>query len=272
MKVAKKHPLPDVINRKLKASVLAVTAIFLVLICFAMPACSSPSTDENEDIALEFTNSLMQMNTAALDGIYPELEDINTELYAIEENLLELEQVVNPALEWANEQIEIQKQRASEHLSVPEQIRVPPEDFVHLQNERYWVTMIEIFSEGYGTADHNFTSSIIVTDITEEVRFPYDWKVISGDLNMQKSMLEQQLATRLGPAEQAMLALLTLVDYSDSWTIEKLSDSEYSISGPGLGWTEGISSGQWTYYRNTGQPIPVDSQAQTLVDVLSLNY
>lgn len=257
-------------TKLLWAGRLALIGGVVVLVSCLLAACS-PTAETIDRIAVEVVDSLMSVNTIALDNVESELDSLDQELYAVEEKLLKLEQVVSPALAWVADEIENQKSRAEEGLAVRD-IPVPPEEFAHLQNDQYWVTTLELLVEGVGTTDLEFSSVIKVTDLTAQTREHRLWEEVDSELRAQKSTLEQEWQTELDRAELSILTFMDVMDRWEDWNVERIDDGVYSISGLGLGWDQELTSGQWTYYQDSGEVIPADSQGEALEKILTVEF
>ena len=276
-----------------QAGHLILVAVAVVFVAVMLMSCQKSMTDEKGDIAAEVVERLMQINTEALDKLHLELDEIDQQLYATEEKLVKLEEVVTPALEWGEYAVEYEKALAEEGYSgrvwgdfqrtVAEQeypgfsgsswrTEVPPEAFVHLRNNLYWVTTIELLVEGYGDPNLKFSTVIKVTDLTLGTPTERDWEAIHRELEAQKSTLEQQWQSGLEKGNLSTQTFLGVIDYWEDWEIKHVDETTYGITGPGLGWAEELTTGEWTYHRDSGEIIPADSQSTALEEILSLHF
>ena len=221
-----------------------------------------------QEISLEVVGCLMRMNIAALDEIDSELEKTNQQLYEVELKLLKLEQVVTPALVWAEHQAgkEMQEWSAGSWS-----IRVLPEDLAEFKNDQYRVTTLKLTVQRAGAQEQQFYSLIKVTDLTTETTS--DWEAVASDLESRKSTLERVMQAKLEKRQLSTATFLEVISYWEEWQIKEISSNTYSISGPGLGWAEEqLATGKWTYYGDSEEITPDDSQGVALNKILLIEF
>lgn len=251
---------------------LVALVVIVILTSSTLLACAGLKPEEQTAITVEFIEHLTQQNATALDQIRSEMDDAYDELYATEEKLLKLEQVIVPATEWVESEVQRQKARAEDNLWVPSYTEVPQEEFSHLQNDQYWVTTIELISDAVGTPDEEFVATIKITDLTADTWTQQDWETIEHELETRKTSLEQEWQSKLEEAQLARQTILEVTDYWETWEIQRINSTTYTVSGTGLGWAEGLTSGQWTYHKDSKEIIPADDQSIALSQILLTEF
>jgi hypothetical protein len=242
----------------MKRLILQILLISLILLGLSTGCVSKKAIKD------EFVNDLLQTNTGTIDKVDSELRIVDQNLYVTEEKLLELEQVVGPALEW------IEKQKVElldEHKYGSWHSRVTPESLAQFKNDQYQVTALELLVHGIGTPDQKFDTVIKVMDLSTKI--PSDWETIENELKGRKSILEQQRQITLEAGHLSSSTLLSVIEHSGDWAIQKINSTTYSISGPGLGIAGELTTGNWTYNRASQEIIPSDNQSSALQDILS---
>jgi pSer/pThr/pTyr-binding forkhead associated (FHA) protein len=237
--------------------VLLVIVLAGVLLAVLLPGAT-------EEINVEVVDSLMQMNTAAIDGVGLEIDEIGRQVREIEDDLLKLEQVATPAEEW----VEHQESKVTEYnKGTSWNMRVAQDGLDRLKNDRYQVTKLE-YSVSHANTPQEKTSSVIeVTDLNTGSK--YDLETITNTLEERKAKLAQQARMRGEKGELAIATFKEVMEGWEGWEIEKTSSkSTYIVSGHGLGWDDGLTVGSWTYYRETGEIVPRDNKSEALKDVL----
>lgn len=218
----------------------------------------------NEVVKEEFVDCLVQKNTGTVDRVNAELQTIDQNLYATDEKLLKLEQVMVPALEW------IEKQKVellNEHKYGSWHSRVTRESLDKFKNDQYAVTALEVSVRGIGTPNQKFDTVIKVMDL--ETNMLSDGETIESELKWRKSTLEQHRQDRLEDGDLSASTLLSVIEHLGDWQIHKISSATYSVSGPGLGMAGELTTGNWTYYRTTKKIVPADTQSLALQNILS---
>ncbi|HEX75182.1 MAG TPA: FHA domain-containing protein [Dehalococcoidia bacterium] len=243
-----------------RAKVLAIVGGAVVLIGVLLVVLLPGA---KEDIKVEVGECLMEMNTAAIDDIDLELDEIGQQARETEEKLLKLEQVVTPALEW----VDYQKANTDQYLKNSSWIiRVPSGELDQLKNDQYQVTTLEFSVSQVKTPQEQSSAVIKVTDLTTKT--VYDWEALDSELEDRKAKLEQRAQARGEKGELAISTFLEVMDCWEDWEVKNTGSNIYSVSGYGLGWADGLTKGRWTYYRDTGEIIPRDSHSEALKKVL----
>jgi bisphosphoglycerate-dependent phosphoglycerate mutase len=226
-------------------------------------------------ISEEFADCLIQMNAETIDNVAKRLEIIDQNLYATEESLLKLEQVMVPAQGWIeNQKVEL----LEEHNYGSWRSRVTPQSLAEFKNDQYEITALELAVYRIGTQNQSFRTVIKVTDLATKTQS--DWETIESELKGRKSTLEQQRQAKLENAQLSTSTLLSVLEHSEDWEIKKIkieniNSPTYRISGPGLGmagkFTSGnmeLASGSWIYYRDSKTIMPDDAQSAALKNIL----
>lgn len=242
----------------MKRPILIILLIALMLISIST-GCVSKKT-----IAEEFVGCLIQTNAVGMDKVALELESIDQNLYATEEKLLKLEQVVLPALEWVENQkvkLLMEFRDGSWHR------RVTPESLAKFENDRYAVTTLELVVYMIGTPDQECRTAVMVTDLTTKTTS--DWETFESELKWRKSTLEKLRQVKLEDGRLSASILLNVIEHVGDWEIREINSTTYSISGSGLGMDGELTTGKWTYYRTSKEIIPVDTQSGALRKILS---
>ena len=222
--------------------------------------------ESNDEIVIEAIDSLMQMNTTALDELDAEIDKIVQEQCATEEMLLKLEQVVKPALEWAEYQKELAKEKTRGSSWI---VSVDSEELDKFKNDQYQVTKLEMLADKIGTEDEEFSTTIEVTDLTATVKEKRDWESIDSELKRRKTTIEQRWQTKVEKGQLSITTFTNVIESWENWEVQKLNKTTYSISGNGLGWAEELTAGKWTYYRDRREIIPADKPATALKKILT---
>lgn len=218
-------------------------------------------------IAEEFIDCLMQLNATALDKVGSELQRIDQNLYAVEEKLLKLEQVIAPALEWQEkEMVELLKEFDSGSHST----RVTREGLGEFTNDQYKLTALEVSVYGIGTPDQRSSTVLRVMDLTTKVRS--GWEAVESELTARKSTLEERRQAKLEDGQLSASTLVNVIDHAGTWEIRAIDSGTYSISGAGLGMDKELTAGAWTYYRASKETIPADAQSVSLRRTLSAGF
>lgn len=242
----------------MKRTILTLLLLPLMLLSMSTSCVSKRAITE------EFVDCLIQMNAGAIDNVAKNLEIIDQNLYTTEEKLLKLEQVVVPALEWIeNQKVELLKEfkYGSWHRSVTR------ESLAEFKNDQYEITTLEVSVYEIGTPSQEFHTAIKVTDLATKI--PSDWEPVESELKWRKSTLEEGRRVKLEDAQLSTSTLLSVIEHSGEWEIREINSTTYSISGPGLGAAGELTSGNWTYYRDSKTIIPADTQSAALQKILS---
>jgi hypothetical protein len=253
----------------MKSSILKISLVLLMLLSVSTGCVSKKAIKE------EFADCLIQMNAQTIDNVAKRLEIIDQNLYATEESLLKLEQVMVPAQGW----IENQKVELLEEFNYGSwRSRVTPQSLAEFKNDQYEITALELSVYRIGTQNQGFHTVIKVTDLATKTQS--DWETIESELEWRKSTLEQQRQAKLENAQLSTSTLLSILEHSGDWEIKKIkieniNSTTYRISGLGLGMagklTSGdmeLASGSWIYYRDSKTIMPDDAQSAALKNIL----
>jgi hypothetical protein len=217
-----------------------------------------------ETIREEFVICLIQTNAGTINKVDSDLQIIDQNLYTTEEKLLKLEQVDVPAVQWIDNQ---KVKLLEEHKYGSWHSRVTPESLAKFKNDQYQITALEVSVHEIGTPNQKFDTVIEVTDLSTKIQS--DWEAVETDLKWRKSSLEESRQAKLDEGHLAASTLLGVIEHLGDWRIREINSTTYSISGPGLGMTDELTAGNWTYYRNSKEIQPVDAQSWALQKILS---
>lgn len=235
----------------------------LLLISLMLPSILTGCVPK-EAITEEFVDCLIQTNAVAIDKVDSELESIDQNLYATEDKLLKLEQVIAPALEW----IENQKVELLEEFRYGSwHSRVTRESLAKFKNDRYKVTELELSVDEIGTPNQEFRTAIKVTDLATTTQS--NWQTVESELKWRKSTLEKRRQEKLERGQLSASTLLSVIEHLGGWEIREIDNTTYSISGPGLGMDVELIAGEWIYYRASKEIVPADTQSVALQKMLS---
>jgi len=245
----------------MNSPVLKVLLVSLVLLCPSLGCIP------RQPIAEEFVDCLIQLNATALDKVGSELQRIDQNLYAVEEKLLKLEQVIAPALEWQEkEMVELLEEFDSGSYST----RLTQEGLANFTNDQFRLTALEVSVYAIGTPEQRFATVVRVMD--SPTRAQSDWEAIESELIAKKSVLEQRRQAKLEAGQLSASTLLRVIDHVEDWEIRRINKNAYSISGSGLGMDKELTAGAWIYYRASREIIPADAESAALRKTLSGGY
>ena len=227
--------------------------VLLTVVIMLSTACTSRA------IAIEVAQSLIQMNEEGTENIDSEITGIDQQLYEAQLNQLKLEQVLNPALEWVDYQKTESKPGAW-------QVKVEPSGLTQFQNDQYQVMALEVLITRDSTAVTESSYTIKIRDLTT-LRID-DWNFIKDNLAASKNQLEEQRQAMLDARNLSGSTMSNLLKYVNDWKIKKVSGTTYSVSGPGLGWSETLTTGAWEYNQDTGTSVPLDKPAEDLNTII----
>jgi hypothetical protein len=237
----------------MKKWVSIFTFILLTAIVIPSAGCTSRA------VASEAAQSLIQMNKAAVENIDSEIATLDRQLYDAQELTLKLEQVLDPALKWVDYQKSVSRPGKWD-------IKVTQGGLDQLKNDRYQVTALEVIITRDST---KVTDSSYTLKVQE---FPTmqidDANYLQAHLTDSQNLLEQNRKAMADARDLSVSTMSNLLKYVNDWKIERVSGATYSISGPGLGWSEQLTSGTWEYNRDTGTLVPVDKQADALNSII----
>ena len=108
---------------------------------------------------------------------------------SVKEDLLKLDQVVSPCMEW----IDIQRKDSQKQQKRSSwQYAVDQEGLDTLKNDRYEVTKLEYSVRNVGLPEEEETQVIEVVDLNSGSLKERAWDDIEADLNKKKQNLEQE--------------------------------------------------------------------------------
>lgn len=229
------------------------TSILLIMVMIPLTGCTS------RDIVVEVAQALMQINKTGVENIDSEITEIDKQLYNAQVHLLKLEQVLNAALEWVDYQKEVSRPGEWD-------IKVTPDGLAQLHNEQFEVTALEVLI----TRD---SLAVTQSSYTIKIREFATMQIDDGDtlhdrLVDEQNLLEQNRAELVAARDLSVSTMNNILKYVNDWKIKKVSGKTYSVSGPGLGWSEQLTSGDWKYDRDKGTLIPDDKQADNLNTII----
>jgi hypothetical protein len=210
-------------------------------------------------VASEAAQSLIQMNQTAVENIDSQIATLDQQLYEAQEQVLKLEQVLDPAFEW----IDYQK-------SIPRagkwDVKVLQSGLDQFQNDQYQITALEVVV----TRD---STQVTDSSYTIKVREFPSMQITDGDylrahLNDVQNLLQQNRQVMVDARDLSGSTMSNLLKYVNDWKIKKVSEATYSVSGPGLGWSGQLTTGDWQYNRDTGTMVSDDSQAEALNNII----
>ena len=228
---------------------------FVLLIMVVMPLTGCTS----RDIAMEVAQSLIQINKGGVENIDSELTNIDQQLYDTQVHLLKLEQVLSLALEWVDYQKEVSKP-GNWNISVPQSGLVP------LQNDQYQVTTLRaIIARDNTTVTQSFYTIKVRDLATMQID---DGDTLHGQLTDSQNLLEQNRKAMVDARDLSVSTMNNVLKYVNDWKVKRVSGTTYSVSGPGLGWSEQLTSGAWKYDRDKGTLVADDKQADNLNTII----
>jgi len=229
--------------------------IFVLLTTGVIPATSCTS----RVIAVEAAQSVMQMNKAAVENVDSEIARTDRQLYDTEEQLLKLDQVLTSAFDWVDYQKSVSRP-GKWH------VKVLDSGLKQLQNDRYGITSLEadITRDSLSVTDCSYV--IKVQDfMTTQID---DWNTLKDSLTNSKTTLEQNRQAMADARELSIATVNNMLKYVNDWKIKKVSGATYNVSGPGLGWSETLTDGSWTYDRDKGTLVPNNKPADALNTII----
>ncbi len=210
-------------------------------------------------VASEAAASLIQMNKTAVENIDSQIATLDQQLYDAQEQQLKLEQVLDPAFDW----IDYQK-------SIPRpgkwDVKVLQSGLDQFQNDQYQITALEVVV----TRD---STKVTDSSYTIKVREFPSLQITDGDylrahLSDTQNLLEQNRQAMVDARDLSGSTMDNVLKYVNDWKIKKASDTTYSVSGPGLGWSDQLTNGTWQFNRDAGTLVPDDNQAEALNNIV----
>lgn len=229
------------------------TFVFLIMVVVLSTGCTSRA------IAVEVAQSLIQMNKGGVENIDSDIIKTDQQLYDAQVHLLKLEQVLNPALKWVDYQKEVSRPGEWD-------IKVTPDGLAQLKNDQFEVTALEVLI----TRDSlTVTQSSYTIKIREFATMQIDdGNTLHDSLVDSQNLLEQNRKAMVDARDLSVSTMNNILKYVNDWEIKKISGTTYSVSGPGLGWSEQLTSGAWKYDRDKGTLVPDDKQADNLNTII----
>jgi hypothetical protein len=217
------------------------------------------------DIRIDAGEALVILSEKGIREAGADLDRIENNLLNTQQKIVRLEQLVTPASDW----LEAQKKIDYTPLTWLKEIKrtVTPEGLAQLRNDRYEVVTLELVAtQDASTKVWDFSSSIKIKDL--EKGSVNDVKVINDELNSLKVNLEQQRKAKLDTMALAISTIKGVIETVKSWQVDRVNNM-YVFSGPGLGWSNGLSNGTWTYQFAKKEIVPTDNAASILNGILS---
>lgn len=246
-------------------------SVFLV---FSLAAgCTA---DKEKEIREEMVYYLVKMNEVAIENMDSESYSVGQELYPILQKLAKLRQVAVPALEWLelqSEELPQKKQEGSWRTVVTE------DGLSEFKNDQYQISHLEFQARNIGEEEQSLSYVIKVADLTTNKE--NHMETIYKELEQKQVNLENKLES-IG--EKRLLSSWTLngiIRMWQDWEVEKIDDTRFTVSGPGLGIAgdslptpdleleEKLIAGRWTYHRDSREAVPADKQSAALKKILS---
>jgi hypothetical protein len=237
----------------MKMRIYVFTFVLLAMVIMPSTACTSRA------IATEAAQSLIQTNKLAVENIDSEITTLNQQLHDIQAQQLKLEQVLGPALDW----VDYQKTQAKPGMW---KAQVDPTGLEKFQNDRYQVAALEVITTKIDNALKESSSTVKIRDLTTQQIT--DGETIRAGLANSKIGLEAQRQARLDARELAASTMSNILKYISDWKTKKVSDTIYSVSGPGLGWSESLTAGVWEFDRDRSTMVPSDKPAEDLNTII----
>lgn len=229
------------------------TFILLTTVIIMSAGCTSRA------IASEAAQSLIQMSKAAVENIDSEIAALDKQLYDTQEQLLKLDQVLDPALKWVDYQKSLNRPGKWD-------IKVAQGGLDQLKNDRYQVTALEVIITRDPT---KVTESSYTLKVQE---FPTmqisDGDISKSNLTDSVNRLETSRVAMVDARDLSVSTVNNILKYVNDWKIKKVSGTTYSVSGPGLGWSEQLTTGAWEYNRDAGTMVPSDNQSDNLNSII----
>jgi hypothetical protein len=229
--------------------------IFVLLTAIVVPLAGCTS----RAVASEAAQSLIQMNKAAIGNIDSEITTLDQQLYDTQEQLLKLEQVLDPALKWVDYQ---------KSLSRPGKwdIKVTQGGLDQLKNDRYQVTALEVIITRDSTKVTDSSYTLKVQEFpTMQIN---DAITLQTHLTDSQNLLEQNRQAMVAARGLSVSTVNNILKYVNDWKIKKVSGATYAVSGPALGWSGQLTTGAWEYNRDTGTLVPSDNQSDALNNII----
>jgi hypothetical protein len=236
-----------------------VATILLIIISSVLPGCVTGEPTEN--INSVFADTLVSISESTLERYSSQVTPLDSQLTEVETKLNKLENIVGPALKW----IEDTKETAERENWGGSQVARVSKDLEKLQNDQYRVIKLELLATMI-SAGIKFEPTILIDNVKTGQVVPYE--ELRDSLQEQVDTLKKQRQGILQKWDLVKGVGTDVLNQSSNWTIEKLNETTYRISGDGLGWHNGLIGGEWLYDTNSGTSKPSDSNAQALRNLL----
>jgi hypothetical protein len=235
------------------------TTVLVLLAIFSISAgCSLGSSP---DIAGPFAKDIVDMASATLSQITNEVQGMDVELNAAETKLLKLEQLLTPALAW----IELTKTKAQQEGWGGKRIIQVTKELNRFQNDQYQIAKLQLGTEMI-SAGMKFETVINIDDLTTGTITPYE--ELRDDLKSKISALMQQRGAKVQKWKLVQSTGVAVLEQGSTWKIAKVDNVTYQVAGPGLGWDNSLTRGEWLYYTDEGKLSPSGTPAQALEKLL----
>jgi hypothetical protein len=145
-------------------------------------------------------------------------------------------------------------------------ISVRPIGLAQFRNDQYEVTVLQAVI----TRDSN---TVTESSYTIKIRDLAAMQTDDGDTLHDRvvdsqNLLEQNRKTLVAARDLSVSTMNNVLKYVNDWKIKRVSGTTYSVSGPGLGWSEQLTSGAWKYDQYKGTLVPDDEPAANLNAVI----
>jgi len=233
-------------------------SIFILIILTTVVTTSTGCT--SRAIAMEIAQSLIQMNKGAIENIDSGITKIDQQLYDTQVRLLKLEQLLTAALQWVDYQKTIERTKGKWSVSVTQS------GLTQLQNDQYKVTALKaiITSDSKSVTELSYTIEIFDSQTMRSD----DVAMLQDNLTDSKNRLEQNRKAMIDARDLSVSTMNNILKYVNDWKVKRVSGSIYSVSGPGLGWSEQLTNGAWTYDQDKGTLLPYDQKATDLNKII----
>ena len=239
--------------------------------------CTGDKEEElQEEIRGEAVYCLVKMNEVAIEKMDLESYSVGKKLEPVLLELAKLRQVAVPAFEWLELQSEElpQKQQQGDW-----RIEVSENGLSELKNDLYRISHLEFQAYNIGEEEQSFSYIVKVVNVTNNME--KDLEAVYEELEQHKVGWEERLASIGDKRLQSSWTLHAVIRLWQEWEVQQIDETTFTISGPGLGISEAdpgapgleieekLVTGQWTYYRHSGEIVPADEQSTALEKIIS---
>jgi hypothetical protein len=237
----------------MKKWISIITFVLLTTVIIVSPGCTSRA------VATEVAQSLIQMNKAGVENIDSEITETDRQLYDNQVQLMKVEQLLTLALKWVDYQKEVSRPGKWD-------IKVSQDGLNQLQNDRYQITTLEVIitRDSIAVTDSSYTIKIL-DSLTMQTE---DGNTLHDRLANTQNLLEQNRKAMVDARELSVSTMNNVLKYVNDWKMKKAGGTTYSVSGPGLGWSEQLTSGIWEYTRDEGILVPGDQPSNNLNNII----